>query len=245
MPFTIKEDVLKVLTVVTPLFATSIAIIYDVGFFFGLDIGFFTFFSFSEHLVFALQAIPFALPAALGILGFIAITWLGYYQNLREADAAGEKARTMTQAERDAWIAQLQRKAAWFKKLDPWVRMLFVLLSIVLLSVGSYTSAFLILASMLTTSLVYPIENLKSDTVRVSLFALAIGGTWISAFLVGYERSQAILKTTAPTEKISIDTKDVPAKLVRGGDRGVLFFSLETKKLNFLRWDAIKKIETF
>jgi hypothetical protein len=77
------------------------------------------------------------------------------------------------------------------------------------------------------------------------LLAIAIGGTWFSAFLVGYERSQAILKTTAPTEKISIDTKDVPAKLVRGGDRGVLFFSLENKKPNFLRWEAIKKIETF
>jgi hypothetical protein len=91
LPFDIKEDGLKLVTVATPLFASSIAIIYDVGFFFGLDIGFFTFFTFSEHLVFALQAIPFALPAALGILGFIATTWLGYYKNLRDAEAAGER----------------------------------------------------------------------------------------------------------------------------------------------------------
>jgi hypothetical protein len=96
---------------------------------------------------------------------------------------------------------------------------------------------------MVATSLVYPIENMKSAKVRVSLLVLAIGGTWVSAFLVGYERSQAILTTKVPAETISIDGKEIPAKLVRGGDRGVLFFSLETKKLNFLRWEAIKKIE--
>src|SRR5450755_1605834 len=102
MSFDIREDGLKALTVVTPLFASSIAIIYDVGFFFGLNIGFFTFFTFSEHLVFALQAIPFALPTALGILGLIAITWFGYHKVTRDGIEAGEKARTMTEAEREA-----------------------------------------------------------------------------------------------------------------------------------------------
>jgi hypothetical protein len=107
----------------------------------------------------------------------------------------------------------------------------------------AYTTGFLTFASMLATSLVYPIENLKSATVRASLLVLAIGGAWVLAFLVGYERSQAVLTTKVPTETISIEGKEIPAKLVRGGDRGVLFLSLESKKLNFLRWEAIKKIE--
>jgi hypothetical protein len=60
---------------------------------------------------------------------------------------------------------------------------------------------------------------------------------------LGFERPRAVLTTKTPTETITIDTKDIPAKLVGGGDRGVLFLSLENKKLNFLRWEAIKKIE--
>jgi hypothetical protein len=51
--FDLRADGVKVLTFVVPLFASSIAMIYDVGFFFGLDIGFFMFFTFSEHLVLA------------------------------------------------------------------------------------------------------------------------------------------------------------------------------------------------
>jgi hypothetical protein len=75
------------------------------------------------------------------------------------------------------------------------------------------------------------------------LYFLPLGGTWVIAFLVGYERSQAILTSKVPTETISIAGKEIPAKLVRGGDRGVLFLSLESKRLNFMRWEVINKIE--
>jgi hypothetical protein len=244
MSFDIRDDVLKVLTVVTPLFASSIAIIYDVGFFFGLDIGFFTFFTFSEHLVFALQAIPFALPTALGILGFIAITWFGYHKVTRDGIEAGEKAKPMTEAEREAWLVKLRKQVARIKMFDPWVKTAFTLFAILLIALGSYTSGFLIFVSQLVSGLVYPVENLKSPTVRVSLMMIGIGGAWVAAFLVGFERSQAILTSKVPTETIFVEAKEIPAKLIRGGDRGVLFLSLESKKLNFLRWEAIKKIES-
>jgi len=36
----------------------------------------------------------------------------------------------------------------------------------------------------------------------------------------------------------------LPVRLIRGGDKGVLFFSLDTKKVRFLRWESIKQIET-
>jgi hypothetical protein len=51
----------KELLVVVPVIGSSLAITHDVGFFYGLDIGYFTFFSIAEHVVFALQAIPFVL----------------------------------------------------------------------------------------------------------------------------------------------------------------------------------------
>ena len=63
----------KYLAYVT-LFATAIAITYDVGYFYAIKLSFFTLFSLSEHVVFALQALPLAfllIPfGALAILCF-------------------------------------------------------------------------------------------------------------------------------------------------------------------------------
>ena len=53
-------DIAKLVSVGVPLLASSIAVFYDVGFFYALDASFFNFFSVSEHLVFSLQALPFA-----------------------------------------------------------------------------------------------------------------------------------------------------------------------------------------
>jgi hypothetical protein len=86
---------------------------------------------------------------------------------------------------------------------------------------------------------------MESKDVRYALLIFWVLVTWGVAFLVGYERSESILLSTAPTEVISVEGKDIPAKLIRGGERGVLFMSVETKKLNFLQWEMIKKIVAF
>src|SRR6476660_1090273 len=44
-----------------PIFATALAIFYDVGYFYGFDINYFSFFTLNEHIVFALQALPVAI----------------------------------------------------------------------------------------------------------------------------------------------------------------------------------------
>jgi hypothetical protein len=44
-----------------PLIAATIAVSFDVGCFYAIDISFFTLFSLSEHIVFALEALPVAL----------------------------------------------------------------------------------------------------------------------------------------------------------------------------------------
>ena len=62
-------EIFKIWSVVVPLIATTLAVTFDVGYFYGLDINYFTFFSLSEHIVFALQA----LPIVIGILVFAPI----------------------------------------------------------------------------------------------------------------------------------------------------------------------------
>jgi hypothetical protein len=51
----------KEILVAVPVLGSAIAISYDVGYFYGLDIKLFTLFSIAEHIVFALEALPFAL----------------------------------------------------------------------------------------------------------------------------------------------------------------------------------------
>jgi hypothetical protein len=64
------------------------------------------------------------------------------------------------------------------------------------------------------------------------------------SFLTGLQRAAVVLMTTQPSETISVENGSLPARLIRGGDKGVLFFSLDSKKVRFLRWAAIKQIET-
>jgi hypothetical protein len=106
----VRDDWFKTLVVGAPLFASSLAITYDVGFFFGADIGFFTFFSVSEHVVFALQAIPFLLVPALGIIGMIGVTWFGYHKTIKDRSEVMAKFQQMGPEERETFIAKLNRE---------------------------------------------------------------------------------------------------------------------------------------
>jgi hypothetical protein len=44
-----------------PLLATALAIFYDVGYFYGFDLNYFSFFTLNEHIVFALQVLPYGM----------------------------------------------------------------------------------------------------------------------------------------------------------------------------------------
>jgi hypothetical protein len=73
--------------------------------------------------------------------------------------------------------------------------------------------------------------------------ACGIAGLILS-FLIGLERADTILGSETASETIIVDdNKALPVRLIRGGDKGVLFFSLDTK-VRFLRWESIKQIET-
>jgi len=60
---------------------------------------------------------------------------------------------------------------------------------------------------------------------------------------VGYESGEALYKSAA-RENITIGDVEIPAALVRVGERGVLFVVVNDRKTRFARWDDIKKIET-
>jgi hypothetical protein len=65
-------EIAKDLLFLVPLLGTALAITYDVGYFSGINLYFFSFFSLTEHIGFALQAFPFALITA-SVLGLLFI----------------------------------------------------------------------------------------------------------------------------------------------------------------------------
>jgi|SRR5579872_5953217 len=94
-------DIFRLATVMGPLAATSLAVTYDVGFFAGIGIDFFSFFTLGEHVVFALQAIPFFIPPMLTLLIWYATGRISYQRGYKRGVNAQ---RTCIQCEGNASI---------------------------------------------------------------------------------------------------------------------------------------------
>jgi hypothetical protein len=66
----------KEMLVAVPILGSAIALVFDVGYFSGIDINLFTLFSLNEHLAFALEPFPYALVAA-ALVGVFSLTDIG------------------------------------------------------------------------------------------------------------------------------------------------------------------------
>jgi hypothetical protein len=60
----------KELLIIIPLLGSAIAIVFDVGYFAGIDLSLFTIFSLNEHILFALAVFPEAIVVA-GLAGLL------------------------------------------------------------------------------------------------------------------------------------------------------------------------------
>jgi hypothetical protein len=65
-----------------PILIVALATTFDAGYFWGIDINFFTLFSLSEHLVFAAEAIPFAIITLIMSGIVIAVSSWSYCRRL-------------------------------------------------------------------------------------------------------------------------------------------------------------------
>ncbi|MCP3369892.1 hypothetical protein [Bradyrhizobium cajani] len=239
----VGDNALKILTFAGPLLASSLAVTYDVGFFVGIGLGFFSFFSLSEHLVFALQSLPFAIPPVAVLLFWSTSGWYGYRLGYRDgfASARGDaepqlgRLGSLVRA-----CAQGLRSMIWIQRLWTGFMVLFIIHGVWR---GQYTSAFLLSCMLLYLANAQSVHEAWKTRAPALMAACAIASLILS-FLIGLQRANTILNSQEPTEKIGIDDKVLPARLVRGGDKGLLFFSLDDKKIRFLRWESVKQIET-
>ncbi|MBR0828995.1 hypothetical protein JQ596_26010 [Bradyrhizobium manausense] len=240
--FALGDSTLKVLTFAGPLLASSLAITYDVGFFAGVGIGYFSFFSLSEHLVFALQSLPFAIPPVAVLLFWFTTGWYSYRLGFHDATISSGDTNP-----RVSKLGSLIRSCVEYVTPRPWLQRLYAATMILVIFVeawvGQYAVGFLLVGLfvyMLNAPALHVAWKGRSPFLMVTCAFAAL----VLSFVIGAQRAHSIINSQSASETIGADDKLIPARLIRGGDKGILFFSMDTKRVRFLRWDAIKQIET-
>jgi hypothetical protein len=193
----------KEFLVLIPLLGSALAIIYDVGFFVGLNIGYFTFFSLNEHIVFALEVLPFALLLAMTVL----------------------------------ISAYILRPKPRVRRHPIYVAIQLSFILIVTIVGAIFSTPILMIGAGLITF--FGVLLSHSDNLRERLI-ISCATAAIVAFYFGYLVAVGADQTVSLPHYLgrfktqyttTIDTKSsgaIEAKLIRSGDRGVLFLMLKT-----------------
>jgi hypothetical protein len=200
----------KDLITVVPLAAVALAAMYDLGVFNAVDKSLFTLFSWSDHIVFALEAV---FPA------IVIVSALGW---------------SLSKFTFDAPLKQQPRGRLWF------LVVLFALLTLmVVLKAGQWDNAVLLwgLLGLITLCAIFLRVSLSGVIIAHSL-ALAFG-----AYVLGYGNAYQILRL--PGEQLLLTTNNqMHGRTFRSGERGLLFYDTTTKKMSFLLWSEVKRLET-
>ncbi len=72
--------------------------------------------------------------------------------------------------------------------------------------------------------------------VAVSIFVFTF------AFIMGFTQSRSYLKDGDGSHQIVTEGETLTTKIIRSGDRVMLFLDVKANQLGFLRWDSIKKV---
>jgi hypothetical protein len=211
----------KILTLV-PVLAVALAITFDAGYFWGIDINFFTLFSLSEHLVFAIQAIPNVLEVmVICSIASPLIAWL--LSDTKVEVIKLRKRRIWAQAGMLALIVALLAYSIW---------------------VGDYIAfAFGAVLSAASLGVILSRRHLLGYR-RELLISYVVGSTFFMSFAIGYRDGYEYLRATE-FHPHSIHLKDSTAivgRIVRAGDRGILFVESKGNSLQFIRLEQVISI---
>lgn len=230
----------KDLIVALPVFAGTLAITYDVGYFYGFDMGYFTMFSLAEHIVFAMQAIPVAFGVALTIPTGIVSFELGARKAQKETPAIPGEGTSVEelkkiQAQVQAYFRKSQRELLFFSAIFTafgavamWFKYYLVgALAIVLGSAGVF-------------AFVLPDIFLR----RRAILAWYTVGLVVVGFFLGFQNARGILAETSAKHVITVSDGELRGHLVRSGERGVLFYEPSSNKISFLVWGDVKRIQS-
>ena len=227
--------------VAVPLYGAALATTYDVGFFYGIGLPYFTLFSLPEHILFSFEVIPIAFAAALMIPSGI----ISYRMGERNAENATppipkEPIDSDTLAKLRAQIHAYHSRSQRMLLL---VSAVFIVFGIVSVIVRYYFFAATTIALGVSGLAEYVVP--KKALREVHFIAWFCVVFLIMSFFLGFQNARGTLNVKTPSHVVTgaKPSGELRGVLIRGGERGILFFDTSTRLVNFLLWPDIKRIQ--
>jgi hypothetical protein len=235
--FKLDRISLKDIAILLPLLGAVLAITYDVGFFYGIGIEYFTLFSLQEHILFALQVIPTAFALAFAAPSGM----LAYRAGARAVDKNTPPIPT-GKVELSELLSIQEKVRAYLRISQRWLlfySLLFIAFGSVMVALHQYFVGVIAIMSGVGGLIGYA---KKGGNVPSAYFVLwyLVFYTCIS-FALGVQVGWYTLHSTKPLEIIvTKNGGQLEATLIRSGDRGMLVFDPTTRSVQFLLWDDVK-----
>jgi hypothetical protein len=205
---------------------TAGALTFDVGYFSGVDINFFTLFSVTEHILFALEALPlvFIIIYVGAMIGHIVI------------DA--RKTFSFSLASMIGWITSLSIGWQVLRFLVAFV----LWLGLALLFYRFRTEALpaLLAGGFLATVIVSP--EVLGDR-RIALPFVAAVGLFV-VFFIGRWTAREYIASEVTDHQLRTPEGTVSGRIIRSGERGLLFVDVDSHLVRFFKWDDVQELST-
>lgn len=219
-----NSSIIGQLPVVAPLLASAAAIAFDVGYFWGVDINYFTVFSLSEHLTFSFEALPVALFVAMAsLLGLV----------------IGMRAPTQI-VKFDEGKKHLKSINLLYKYLPELLILCIVIYSFYLEYWEIAIAGVVALGEMILFDLVRDLRrDITALTLAWALLAL------VFSLLIGHllARNYIALDSTRELYVVGRENgSNMTVRLIRSGERGILVFDPKERQLQFVLWKTVTLI---
>ena len=222
-----------------PLIGLVNAVAFDVGYFWGVDINFFTLFSLSEHLVFAVQAAPLALLILVGMyvaidLPPLPIRRVGIRWALRAQSQRSRRFRTFRNLAIAApylgvFVAVLAYYFLGHPRMALWFGATLVLMGATNLMEREYRRFAIVIAAVLAGSLA---------SILIGHF---MGNSYVQP--ERYFSESDLLKLHGTDHELTLKLAyPLRIRVIRSGERGLLYFEPMTRRISFRQWSEISQV---
>ncbi|WP_076858116.1 hypothetical protein [Bradyrhizobium mercantei] len=208
--------------VLVPLVGSALAMSWEVGSFFPIGLSAFSLFSVTEHLAFAIPALPFAIFTAVSLLvGDVVSDSIIRFQNPIEATKKETRKRPA--------------RVRWFRILVPAIGILFASIAFYFNPSATYVACVVALVLM---ALTFGFEIDPATRIRVIMLG-AGSAILIFSFALGVDSMRQVLNKASETT-LETTGGTLSAIMVRSGERGILIYERSRLRFDFVKWDSIK-----
>ena len=225
---------LKDALIAVPFLASALAVTWEVGYFVRIRGGAFGLFNIAEHLTFALQA----LPIALAVTGLFLTTLVRGSVTFRPVRFPRVKAKLQTLLQTYGGRLGLR---------------LVALLVIALLVAGLYFSILnlILVVAMVTGALGYLLSMYAPRQLLTNPLMIygSICWAFFAALSIGFDTARNQIGSSLPLNTIKINEKgkgtetEINVRILRTGERGILYYDPATRGFALLPWDGVKRID--